>query len=361
MKTILHLRSTFHAGGTENLLVRLFNQPNDAFRIVLVLMKPGQMMYHLRDGKNRVVHLYRRGKIDIAFIYRLFQLVRSERPFALHTHQEIELFYALLIKLFFPSIRLYHQIHLHNPTDTLWFQFERVVCRLFVHCVLAVSYTLKSYLVQNGFRKDIQVIYNIIQPTNLMTNEEKAAFLEKIHYRSGEKLIGMIGNFVKEKDQLTLARAFRRLLDEQDIIRAKLVFIGRESTTSTACRNVFLPDEIGRVVFFVGPVANAAELISNFSVMVFSSRQETFGMAALETLLYKVPLITSNIPVMKELSNNGKYFELFPFGDDRSLAEKIMRILMFPPSDEQLENSKKYVLDTFSAAKAVQRLAQIYS
>ena len=342
------------------MIVRLFNQPNDAYSIILVLMQPGEMMDYLREGQNRVVHIYRRSKIDLFFIVNLLKFVWCERPYAIHTHQEIELVYALLIKIFFPSIRLYHQIHLHNPVKNFWFWFERAVCRHFVYSVLAVSYTLKAYLLQNGFRNDLKVVYNILEQTNYMKDDERASFLQKIYYQSEDALIGMIGNFVKEKDQLTLAKAFKRLLDELGV-KAKLVFIGRENTTAAECRDVFTRAEINRDVFFVGQIANASELISYFSVMVFSSKQETFGMAGLETLLYKVPLIASNIPVMQELSSNGKYFDLFAIGDYLSLAEKIKSVLESPPPNEQLEQSRNYVLRTFSASAVSKRLAQIYS
>lgn len=84
-------------------------------------------------------------------------------------------------------------------------------------------------------------------------------------------------------------------------------------------------------------------------------------MAAIEALLYKVPVIASDIPVMKELSVNNRYFELFNTGDAADLATKIRLQLLYPTPDEQRSESAEYAQTAFNAENFVQKLAQLYN
>lgn len=168
----------------------------------------------------------------------------------------------------------------------------------------------------------------------------------------------MIGNFVEDRDQLTLAKPTRLLLDESRNIRT--VFIGGPGTTINQSMEVFSSDEINQKVFFTGPIANASELIPIFNLMVFSSKSETFGMAAIESLIYKIPVVASDIPVMVELSMNGKYFDLFKTGDPIELAHIIKNHMDNLNNKLDIESSRDYALKEFSSSRYIQKLADVY-
>lgn len=358
-KKVLHLRSTFHAGGTENLILHFFNTPSDAYQIILVLMKPGSLMQALVPSKNQIVHLYRKKKIDLAFFLKLIRLVKKQKPDYIHTHQPIELFYAVLVKLLYPSIRLIHQIHLYNPKMNYEYFLEKFIVKYLAHSLIVVSYTLREQLVSRGYPMEkMKVLLNIVQRTNNLTRNDQERFLRRIHFQAGDQLIGMVGNFVPEKDQITLARAFNLLMD--DFPDTKLIFIGKRSPEEKACKQVFEPENLDKRVFFTGQWNYASELFPFFALSVFSSNQETFGIAAIESLLYEVPLIASDIPVMKELSDNGQYFELFERGNPEDLAWRIARCLTQPPKRAQLKMAREYAEEAFNTKRYVNQIGQLY-
>lgn len=358
-KKILHLRSTFHAGGTENLIVHFFNRPSAAFEITLVLMKPGPLMHSLAPSANRVVRLYRKQKFDLRFLGKLARLVAGLRPDYIHTHQPIELFYAFLMKCFFPGVKLIHQVHLYNPRANWGFFLEKFIVRYLARRLVVVSRSLEEQLASRGYPlKKMTVLPNIVQRTHHLSAADKAKFRHRINLQPGEALIGMIGNFVPEKDQATLARAFRMIME--DFPNAKLVFIGKESPEQQACKQVFRPEELEKRAYFIGPWRHASELLPLFALSVFSSRQETFGMAAIESLLYEVPLIASDIPVMRELSLDGRHFELFETGNATGLARRLRDRLSRPPDRQKLEQARKYAEKAFNAETYIHQLDQLY-
>jgi len=84
-------------------------------------------------------------------------------------------------------------------------------------------------------------------------------------------------------------------------------------------------------------------------------------MAAIETLLHEMPLIASDIPVMKELSENGKYFDLFPVGNDLVLSEMIKKtIRLSETKKDRRKTAKNYALKNFGTLRFTRELAEIY-
>jgi len=327
--------------------------------MILVLMKPGTMMNFLKKGPNKVF-LFKRKKIDFILIIKLLNIIKKEKVDIIHTHQEIELFYAIFLKIIRPSVKLVHHIHSFESSKSVWFIIERIICNLFVSKVIAVSNSLSNYLIENGFlERKIVTIYNVVSITNELSTKDIELFRKKINYSENDFIIGMIGNFVKEKDQLTLGKAFKILLSE--FKNLKLVFIGEVSGYAQQTKDLFTNLEINRNVFFTGQIPNANELIPLFDLMVLSSKTETFGIAALEALYCQKPVIASEIPAMIELSNNGKYFPLFPVGNYLRLAEIIRKYIKHEIDLNETKIARDYAIREFSIDNYVKKLAMVYN
>lgn len=356
---VLFLRSTFHAGGTENLIVRIFNEPIKKFNLELILLKSGSMEEYLNENKlSRVTKIERKGKFDLSLILKLHKFVKKNNISIIHTHQEIELVYAVLLKLIYPKIKLVHHIHLHNPSKGFWFSFERYSVNKICSKTIAVSHTLKRYLRDNGFNSErIIVLNNIIEKTNNILDSDKEELLNKYNFNKSNFNIVMVGNFVREKDQMTLAKAIMKIKNKN----TNLYFIGKESNYSDEIKKI-VEEEYKARIHFLSQVPNAVEYLKYFNLVVFSSKSETFGMAALEALLLEVPVLASDIPVMKELSKDGKYFQLFKTGDEFDLAEK-MELLINNITNYNIDQkeAKNHVEKEFSSKVYVDNLYSLYN
>lgn len=321
---VLYIRSSFDPGGTESLLVNLYNYNQDDIQFIYCLLKRGILIDALRNDKNQYIELFRKSTIDIQIIHRLRTLIKDEHIHIIHTHQFIELFYGIVLKILCPKIKLYHTIHSLSFKSKVFKLLEKFFIK-FTDVTFTVSFAAKNYLISEGFeREKITVLYNAISsPTRLVLPDS----INKLFARDVDRFfIVMVGNFTQAKDQLTLCKAFNLVADDFPFL--SLVFIGDELENGQKCRDALREEFINRRVFFLGVVSPASSYLHYFDLMVFSSLSETFGMVVIEAILSDLPVLASDIPVMQELSERGKYFSLFRAGDFEDLALKLREVLI---------------------------------
>jgi glycosyltransferase involved in cell wall biosynthesis len=242
----------------------------------------------------------------------------------MQSHQFIELCYATLLKLLNPRLKIIHQIHLLFEKRNLAFYLERFISQK-VAKIVTVSNAAKAELCNTfGFDKNnISVLYNGIMEYpnthpvnshNLLVNPERFNIV-------------MVANFVFGKDQETILRAY------QDHIREKLpevciYFIGRESDLSDHLKSKYLVEQdfSTKRISFCGAIPNAGKLLNQFDLVVMSCFSETFNMALAEAVIAQRKVLASDIPVFRELSDNGKYFTHFKTGDANDFYLKLKAI-----------------------------------
>lgn len=358
MNNVLHIRSSFDSGGTEILLLNLYNYNQDYFKIHLVLIKDGNLIQYLSNPKNHYYKFFRKRFLDFSVIKKLRQVITNNSITIIHTHQEIELIYAIILKLFIPEIKIFHSVHLINNGKNWQFYLERFLVN-FTQKIIAVSQTVKSYLISRGYASNkIIVLYNPVYIPNKVNSEELENFKKKINYNSSDFIVMMIGNFRKEKDQLTLVKAFNLLRNVYP--QLKLIFIGKNNEFSNKCKEITLKEDINKRVFYMGALNNASNYIQCCDLFVYSSKSETFGIAIIEALLQYKPVLASNIDAFIELSNNGEYFELFEVGNEKDLSNKIRNYIINGIEEKILKKAYQYAVSNFNLENFIKNLYTIY-
>jgi glycosyltransferase involved in cell wall biosynthesis len=331
---VLYLRSAFNPGGIEILLLNLFNHPQDRIQFHFVILKNSDLIRQFNSSTNKYYKYFRNHYIDVSVLKSILSLIRKEHIQLIHTHQLLELFYALIIKVFSPKLKIYHTIH--GVYTHKWYStIEKILIR-YTEITFTVSKSAKEILVKKGYSTNkIEVLYNAVKIPEPVSEYEKKAFYHSIGYNKGDVLIGMIGNFVAEKDQFTLVRAFSSLQFKHPNLR--LILIGKEHLESVDCKRYISEQKVSNV-YLLGAINNANKYLYLFDLFVLSSKSETFSIGLFEALLAKIPVIASDIPVFKELSENGRYFTLFKTRDAANLTETIEHFLLLNINSELIEN-----------------------
>ncbi|MGK9477947.1 glycosyltransferase family 4 protein [Melioribacter sp. OK-6-Me] len=356
----LHIRSSFDPGGTENLLLHLFNHNQPFIEIHMVFIKNGTLINELKNKYNFYYLLFRKRFLDLGVIFKINRILKKKRIYIVHAHQEIELLYAFCLKILNPKIKIFYSIHLMREKKDLVYLMEKVLLP-FTYQIIAVSYAVKSHLIHSDYPyKKIKVLYNAVKkPTNI-TEYDKVYFLNKIKYDVKDYLILMIGNFRPEKDHLTLLKAFNRIKSVYKNL--KLIFIGKINQYTDECIKHTCYADFNQRIFYLDRLPDASKYIQLCDLFVFSSKSETFGVSVIEALLSKKSVIASDIPVMKELSSNGRYFELFETGNDKELAEKIENCISNKCQiKEKIEEAYNYASSNFNYDTYVEHLMKIYN
>lgn len=341
MIKVLFLRSSFDPGGIETMLVELFNHDNDCFQTHLALLKDGSLIQALNPSKERLLFkLFRRRFFDLKVLVQLRKIVKVNDIQIVHTNQLIELIYAVALKMILAKLKIVHHIHTMFDRKGLQFYIERILCQWFTK-IVTVSYSAKEELVQDfGFNeKKIKVIYNGISDqidgNSKTVNSIPEQSLSMDHTRVN---IIMVANFVWGKDHETVFQAYDRFIRDE-LPQVCFYFVGRETEISQKLVKKYLSEEDienGRITL-TGTIPDAKNLLPLFDIVLMSSFSETFNLSVVEGAMAGKPLITSDIAIFKELSENGKYFYLFRTRDPKnfyhqleSMIRNIDRIIVHP-------------------------------
>ncbi|EZH75509.1 N-acetyl-alpha-D-glucosaminyl L-malate synthase [Aquimarina atlantica] len=199
--------------------------------------------------------------------------------------------------------------------------------------VTSVSQSLKDDTLRLfDIKNNIEVVPNFID-----ASQRKTSFTDcqrELMATPEERIVTHISNF----------RAVKRITDVVDIfyniqkkIPAKLLMVGEGPERKPAeerCKELGIKD---KVVFFGN--SNEIDKILCFSdLFLLPSERESFGLAALEAMVNKVAVISSNAGGIPEVNNHGVSGYMSDVGDVRDMSENSIKIL---ENDDRLETFKE--------------------
>lgn len=199
--------------------------------------------------------------------------------------------------------------------------------------VTAVSESLKkdTYINFPDVKKDIHVIPNFICLDEYKFEGMKCH--KKIYAPYGEKILIHVSNFRKVKRIEDVLRVFDKVRKQ---IPAKLILVGdgpERASIEKLCRELNTCDEIKSL----GKIVNPEQVLSIADLFLLPSETESFGLAALEAMASKVPVISTNSGGIPEVNIHGFSGFLSNVGDIDDMAENAITILR---DDVTLNNFK---------------------
>jgi N-acetyl-alpha-D-glucosaminyl L-malate synthase BshA len=221
--------------------------------------------------------------------------------------------------------------------------------------VTAVSNDLKQETIDT-FRvdKDIQVIYNFV-------DLERFHRQEKDHFKrficpNGEKLLVHASNFRPVKRIEDAILVFAKV---KELIPSKLVLIG-DGEERPNIERLVRKLGISEDVRFLGKLEAMEEVLSVADLFIMPSEKESFGLAALEAMACKVPVISSNTGGLGELNIHGVTGFLSDVGDIDDMVKNALYIL----DEAHLEGFKERALERaqeFNMDTIVKQYEEYYS
>jgi glycosyltransferase involved in cell wall biosynthesis len=200
----------------------------------------------------------------------------------------------------------------------------------------------------------LQVIHNWVSD-GFLSGEETAG--ERASLVEGEYLL-FVGNRYAYKNLGGLLAAFRLLLPEFPGLKAAVVGV-QKGTRGDAERLMADPSLKGRVVEF--PRASDDELKALYArakVFVFPSFMEGFGLPPLEALAFGVPVVCSDIPVIREVCGDAvRYADPF---DPASIAGQIRCALIETERNEVYREKGIERVHRYSREESIRRYLELF-
>ena len=188
--------------------------------------------------------------------------------------------------------------------------------------VTTVSQDLKEDTYKHfDIQKEIKVIPNFID-FNRFSLKPKDHFKKAIA-PNNERILIHTSNFRKVKRTADVIRMFQKV---QERIPSKLLMVGdgpERSANEQLCRELNICENVR----FLGKQDAVEEILSVSDLFIMPSESESFGLAALEAMACKVPVITSNAGGLPELNVDDFCGYMCEVGDIDDMANKALTIL----------------------------------
>jgi len=206
-----------------------------------------------------------------------------------------------------------------------------------------------------ALRKEIRVIPNFI---NL---EEYAIVGDKCQRNryapKGEKIMVHVSNFRKVKRVEDVLRVFDKVRQK---IPCKLILVGdgpERGNIEKLCREL---NTCGDIIS-LGKIADPKEVLSISDLFVLPSETESFGLAALEAMAMKIPVISTNTGGLPELNINGKTGYMSDVGNVEEMAANALSILSDEKKLAQFKAEAYKRAGEFDISKILNRYEELYT
>src|SRR6202789_1863409 len=267
---------------------------------------------------------------ELALASRLVDVVRFEKLDVLHVHYAIpHASAAFMAKQILLTYGIYIPVvtTLHGTDITLVGRdstFKPVVTFSINKSdgFTAVSEHLRSDTYKYfDIENDIRVIPNFVDLTRF--NLTPKDHFKKAIAPFGEKIVVHTSNFRKVKRTEDVIQIFAKLIKR---IPAKLLMVG-DGGERSRCEQLSRDLGVSEEVRFLGKQDAIEEILSVSDLFLMPSESESFGLAALEAMACKVPVISSNAGGLPELNVEGVTGFLKDVGDIDGMAEKAIYML----------------------------------
>ena len=373
---ILYIHNSSKQGGMEQHVLDLIKGMLGVGNEVFVWCPTGKPADIYEEAGAQVFRKSISSDFDRAYIEELTAFLNEKEIDVVHAHELKAVANALT------AARAAHTpvkiTHVHtpisewkiNPTkrkvDALFYSF---IVNRFSDAEIALTPSKKNVKVKEGINKDkIVVIPNGLDTAKLTISPiTKAGYGEEIRKKYGINMnafvFGNVGRISREKGHDVLLDAYKKFLGT-DMYHAKdfVLFIAGGGELESEIRQLAVTKGVADKVIFTGEFEDEdkVKFYSAFDFFVFPTLAEGFGLVLIEAMYSGLPVICSDLEVLKEVAADTVTY--FRAGDSSDLSEKMIEAYEKYVNNEQgphLQGNKR-VSEMFSIESFTNSYVSLY-
>lgn len=353
---ILHIIFSFNNGGSENLIVDLLNswenKDDNLYLCIVNNFYDKNLLKKIQNKKVTIITLNREVSGNkIEGMKRLRRIVKKEKINVIHCHS-VNVFNYTFLALGF-SLKRKYILTIHN--DTIYKSLSKVMVlfhKIFLHKITAISESVKESILEKNFpKKKIDIIYNGI---DLRKYQREHIFHEKLTLLCVGRMVPQI------KGQNILVKALKKITEVYPDIQC--IFIGdnpEEHNYIDEMKKLAMQVGVFNNVVFIGNCHDVPREMLKADILIVPSREEGFGLVAIEAMASKIPVIASKTGGLVEIIEDLKTGYLFEKDDSDMLADKILQVLN-TDQEKLIEAAFDMVKNRFDIINTVKEMRKSY-
>jgi glycosyltransferase involved in cell wall biosynthesis len=270
---------------------------------------------------------------DLKALWKLYALMRKERPHVVHTHTAKAGLLGRIAAWLAGVPVIVHTFHghvLHGYYGPVKNQLLRCVERtlaLAADRLVTVSEQVKADLVAYGIAKAAKIsvipLGFDLEPF-LNAHKTRGEFRQEMGLRIEHKLIGIVGRIFPIKNHGLFLDAAARIASQEPLARFVVVGDGvLRETLENQARDLSIDDR----VVFTGWRRDLPRICADLDVLVVSSDNEGTPVSAIEAMAAGCPVVATRVGGLPDLIESNKTGRLVPPRDAEALAHSVIGLL----------------------------------
>lgn len=366
---VLHLIGSFETGGSETQavqLVRLLHADSRYKVFAACLDRSGPLSARLTEAGIRDIPEYKLTSFynwnAIVQLRRFVSYLRAQRISVVHSHDfYTNIFGMSAARLAGVPVRIAARRESSSFRGAAKRAVERLAYR-FSTAVVANCAEVKQQLINEGVPdRKIAVIYNGLntEPFIERGGASRAQIAQSLGLDANKHHISLVANLrCRVKDHPTFLRAARKVSERKP--DTHFVLAG-EGPLLDEMRKLGAQLGIAGRVTFLGRCERVPDLLAITDVAVLSSVSEGFPNSVLEYMAAGCPVVSTDVGGVREMLTPGDSGYLIKAGDDATMADAILRILLDPSLARSLgAHGCRTVSQRFSCKAQLENVISLY-
>jgi len=263
--------------------------------------------------------------IDIQCMLEMVRFMQTKRFDIVHTHMAKADFYGRTAARLAGVPIVLSTVHNEDvwKSNPIFNNINRLSVK-FTDELIAVSESVRNYVVaiREALPEKVIVIYNGIDPDKFKRPpSSERNWVDDIP--EDIFVIVCIARLYQQKGQIYLIRAMREVVNK--FPKTELLLIG-DGPLEAALKKEVERLCLGNHVIFLGRMKDVSMVLSRCNLVVLPSIWEGFGIALIEGMANRKPVVATNVGGIPEIIEDGKMGRLVPPRDSFALANAILEI-----------------------------------
>ena len=306
-------------------------------------------------------------KKDFIAFWKLYKLIRQERPDIVHTHMaKAGTLGRLAAKLAGVSI-IVHTFHGHvfhsyfgTVKTKIFITIEKLLALLTTQ-IVAVSQSQREEILRYKIappKKVVCIPLGLELDLFLDAEKKKGQLRAELNLNQDHKLVGIIARLVPVKGHSFLFQAAKGVIP--NLPNVKFLVVG-DGPLRTELESLAVQQGIQKNVIFCGFRKDLPKIYADLDVVVLTSLNEGLPVAVIEGMAAAKPAVAFDVGGVKDLIQDNVTGILVPFGDVQRLADSIISLLENPQECERLgQNARQKAYPHFDFRRLVSDMEKFY-